>query len=653
MSKHSSKTIAAAALVLISIILVGAGYACGLFNGILGLTVLSISSINVDPQGYAVGQEWTGSFWNMLVSVQANDAVAGVILPKDQTGTVTVNGIQTALKTQAKIEIRIDPGQPYLIRNLVEKTVMVTPDTGRTWASNPFRYPCGESFTEAKANALWLNYYGWSEPSWRIYTPFTVTIYKDGVQVGSSTLNTIGKGEVQTINTGEGSLRIENLGILGGNYLAPNTPAQLCLFKGYPNMYDLAQVSNLISYDQGATYDIASTVKVIRPGCNAYSTYWYGTTRWITPDNPAAFHGANEALDVNSYGGWKDASDFLTYRRDPIAPVIGSSDKSSLPTEKRNFMSLTEYIQSKGVANLAGMFQGTYDSESLVTDSNGITAMKLAIPWGAYGTPMVSIRVPTELADTWVDRPPVSNVQPTGHWEATGTKYVDISGSQRLYVDLKQSSTVLSSTNVRISCGNSKVGLYPLEQTVSLNPQETRSIIFTATNLGVETQVTNVPIKIECFEMYTGTKTGEDTVYATLLSTLSHDTTTLSILAVEKGTTTPIVGLQLEALYGTEQKQGFTAATPMPGQITFTLDMAGGGGYTGQVAIQSVETPKYLAAYQTVTVQPGVNSVTLEVEVKGQTYPTFDWWIIAVAAIVIVFIAVVASVAYKKRKKRR
>ena len=250
-SKSNRKTIVAA-IVLIALVLGGVGYYSGFFDRLTGLTVVSISQILVDPQGYAVGNEWTGSFWNMLVSVQANDNVAGVILPKDQTGTVTVNNVQTALKTNAKIEIKVDPQPAYLIRNLNEYTTQVTPDVGQTWMNRYDALNRGEELNDParKATALNLNYYNWAEPTFRIYTPYIVTIFKDGVQVGQATLNTEGKSSVQTINTGEGSVRIENLGILGGNYLAPNTPAQMAIFKGYPNMYDLTQVQGLIGYDR-------------------------------------------------------------------------------------------------------------------------------------------------------------------------------------------------------------------------------------------------------------------------------------------------------------------------------------------------------------------------------------------------------------------
>jgi hypothetical protein len=100
------------------------------FNGFVApATTISINSINVDPQDSAhlVGNEYYGSFWDILTYVNANDDVAGVILPKGQTGSVTYQNAVTTLQTGAKIEIKIDPQQPYLLHDLQEKVPMAAP----------------------------------------------------------------------------------------------------------------------------------------------------------------------------------------------------------------------------------------------------------------------------------------------------------------------------------------------------------------------------------------------------------------------------------------------------------------------------------------------------------------------------------------------
>ena len=71
----------------------------------------------------------------MLVYVNANDQLAGVILPKDQTGSVTYDNAVKALKTGAQIEIKIDPQMPYLIRDVQEHVATFAPSVGQTYVS--------------------------------------------------------------------------------------------------------------------------------------------------------------------------------------------------------------------------------------------------------------------------------------------------------------------------------------------------------------------------------------------------------------------------------------------------------------------------------------------------------------------------------------
>lgn len=613
-------------------------------------TIVSISQIYVDPQGSEVGGEWKGSFWNIVAVVNVNDDLAGVLLPQNQSATITYENVLTTLKTGAKIEIKIDPQPAYLLRNIAEKTVMVTPEVGRTYSTHPLT-GIGEALDEVKITELYLRYYDWAEPTFRIYCPFTVSVYKNGALVGQKTFNTEGAATVQSITTSEGVVRIENLGILQGQYLSPNVPPQICILKGYPYIYDLTQVSGLIGYDQGAVYAATpyqNTAKATMT--NAYSTYWFGTMRWNNNKHPSALLSTPNLVNAGSYGGWVNTDVAWRYQRDPVKPVIDSTEKGQLPESKRSFQSLTEYIQSRGVQNLASTIFSNYQNPQFITESTGKLSMKLSIPWNGfatYGVPLVNIRVPTELADTWVDRPPISNVSVELRWESTGTDKVDIAGSQRLIARLTQHSNVLSTTEVTIQSGSSRAGLYPLVTRVSLMPGEVKEIYFDVSNLGKEVEEPNVPITVICTDTYTGKETGRDIAYATLLATLIEGQTFLHLKAVEKGTAIPVVGLQIQVLFATESLSGFTDSA---GKWNSKLELPSGGAWVGTVQIQSLDTEKYKASYRSVDVQIGINEVTLQIEKKGEGEPPFDWtWFIIVA----IAIVAVVLVYYWWRKKRR
>jgi hypothetical protein len=658
-----AKTKAVLALIFLLFISVGsvfAAYQAGFLSFTPApQTLVNISQVYVDPQGQNVGGQWKGSFWNLNVQVTADDQASGVILPKDQSSSINYQGTVKALKTGAKVELRIQPNQPYIVRNIVEKTAQVTSDAFETIANKgaPFGY---SENTNVKAGALWMNYYDWAEPSFRIYTPFTVTILKDGVQVGQATFNNQGSNGVQTIDTGEGTVRIENLGILSGNYMTPSVPAQIAILKGYPNIYDWTQIQNLVRNDLPANYNPVSQVVggsiqtnpwlvQLAAGSNAYSTYWYGQPyRWKSDNSPAAFQSVGSVIGTN-IGGWSSSDTSSSYLRDPVAPVVGLQDKGTLPADKRSYMSVTEYIENKGVSNLAATLFSQFQKATIQTDSStGNKQLRLDVPWGAYGTSSVNIRVPTELADTFVDQPSIGNVQPTAHWQTTGNKYASTTGHLALLVDLAQSGTVTSTTTVKVTCGSSNVGVFPTQQVMTVPVGTPTQVSFDISNLGVLNQETNVALTVTCIDQYTGSTTGTDTAYMTLESTLSHENTLLKIHVVSEADQTPITGLPINVVFGSQEDPGYSDTN---GQYVTTLQTTGGGAYQGPVQISTQETATFQSTSTSVTV-PDTKEITIQVPLQGaikETGITLIEWIM-IAAIIILIIAVAAIVIYHKMR---
>ena len=673
------------AVLLISVIIGGAfWFNPSLLNNVTSNfnpdTTLSISQIFVDPQGYPVGDEYKGSFWNILVYVNANDELAGAILPKDQTGSVTYAGAIQALKTGAKVEIKINPEQPYIVRSLQEKTREVVPPVGQTYVSRFSPSDRGESFDKS-ASGIDLHFYDWSG-AWRIYTPFTVTVFKDGQQIGQPiTLNMEGSGNtVQNVPTPEGNIRIENLGSLTNQYIKPDMPTQIAIFKGYGNIYDLTQITNIIQYNQGASYQnypMDSRLSTVSGISNTFCAYWYGSNFvWTSNKQPVGIksYGTQPStmIDSGSYGGWQSADDSYYFRRNPVSPAIGSSDKANLPSDKQqSFKSLIEFIESKGIQNLAlttfdtkaaGHSSAVWQKASFVTDTNGQTALRLDIPWNAFGTPLVSIRVPTELADTWIERPIVTSVDVSATWLSTGTKYCNLMGANRIAVTVTNKASVTGSTHLVITSANSKLQVEPLDMTVNnLAPNVPQTVYFDAANLGVESQKDKIPITITGYDTYTGSPSGSDTIYGTLLPTLQTGTTILKLYAVEKGTDNPIQGLQVQIVYPPDGSgETPTAFTDANGEISLTLSTPQGGAYTGAVYVHSADTPDYKAASATYTLNnPTAYEFTFEVERKDTTYKDdtgFSWTLIVgiVAAVCVIGgLGYYASKHTGKGKRRR
>ena len=57
----------------------------GLFTALTPLTVISVSHLNIDPQGYLDpnDNEWSGSFWSIEMLVDVSDQIAGFHLGND------------------------------------------------------------------------------------------------------------------------------------------------------------------------------------------------------------------------------------------------------------------------------------------------------------------------------------------------------------------------------------------------------------------------------------------------------------------------------------------------------------------------------------------------------------------------------------------
>ena len=644
--KRSKLVLAVTSVLIIGLVIGLFVYDSSVFTNLLppNTIITPPANIFVEPQGYAVGDQWKGSFWAFNVAVTVNDDIAGVILPADQKAEVTYQNAVTALRTGASVEIRIDPEQPYIVRDIQEKRMTVTP---------------GATGGGKTVDSWSVGYYDWSEPTFRIYTPFTVTVFKDGVQVGQATLNAQGSDRVQTISTSAGPVYIESLGVLGGEYFSLGFPDQIAILKGYSNAYSWSQIQPLVN----------SAVAGSGSGATAttYAAYWFGNHRnaqglAANPTDTLGFQ-FGPRFPPSKYGGW-EGNDFGASAT-PLNPVVSSNDKTTLPQNKRSFYSLTEFIeQGKGIQNMASRLfnsRATGDSKALwqkvsFVPASNPTAIQLDIPWSAFGTPLVHIRVPTELADTWIDRPVVTNTQVSASWISTGTKYAELFGSQRIAVEVTNLGPVKGSADLYIESGNYKLGVTPLRMTVNnLEPNVPQVVFFDTDNLGVDEQVDNVPITIIAKDAYTASETGRDTVYGTLKPSLTTGTTTLTLHVVERGTVNPIVGLSLTLQYGNQAPQVFTDAN---GRVQLTLTTPQGGAYVGPVYVESADTTVYHTASATYNLDAArSHEFTFEVERKDTDYPeSFDWMlillIIAIIVIVIVFVVVIYYYGRKKKKIR-
>jgi len=555
-----------------------------------------------------------------------------------------IQAVSKQVTTGATIEVDITPGQAYLIRDMQVQQVTIAPGA----QGGP-----GSSTT----SALTMQYYNWLEPSFRIYAPYHVVVLKNGVQIGSADLggqlNKDGSpvSPQQTIQTSDGTIIIQNLGGLQGTYTNPAMPNPIAILQGQPYIYDWSSIQSMVNG--------ASAGSVAGAQATKYSDYWFGISR--TSGNLAynpTITISGQITNVytpSSYGGWEGANSGGNIQG--VKPVLYSADKSSLPSDKRSFMCLTEWLQNKGVANLAAggsSVLSKYSSYAMVTD-NGGAALKINIPWNAYLTPLVTMRVPSEMADTWVERPQVSDVSVSARWQANNQKSIDITDQAVLAVTLTQQSSVTSSARIAVYSSNPRISVYPIQTTETMASGATKVVLFTVSQTGGTTTDSNVQLTINSYETYTGSLKHSDTVTCNLLPTVGVESTTLNLLVQDDSKAhTPIEGLQLVVQYPPSTGQIKTAFTDSNGAVTLNIDTSAGGGYTGQLTVTTEDTLKYEAAYVTSTVHNGQNNVIVTVHVKGTDYP-FDWMTVALIAGILIVVAVVGGFGYRvvKRGRRR
>ncbi|MGA3110483.1 MAG: hypothetical protein ABSE15_00440 [Candidatus Bathyarchaeia archaeon] len=656
MKNSLKKALAAAAIILIAASLVVTIVEDpGLFHLPSSLSLVSLSQITVDPQGASVGSNGalTGVYWNLLGAVDSADVMQGFLLPNGTAAATTVAGINQEVTNTASVEVDITPLQPYFIRDLQVQQMTYAPAAQGSTGSTP-------------ASAATTTYYAWNGP-WEVYTPYQVTVKQNGNVIGTATLNTQGNsGNAQTIQTNDGDILIDNLGGLTGIYAGPpDLPSQICILNNN-YVYDWGVIQSYI--------DCTTPGPVAGANAKIYSDYWYGTARTSAnvaydPTIISPTFGIGNVYLPSQYGGWEGSDSGGNVS--PVQPVLYSSDKGTLPSDKRSFLSLTEWLQSQDISNLAAYGSGVlseYPNYQLVTDTNGEAALQVDIPWGAYATPLVNIRIPVEMADTFVERPQISDVAVDGYWQRNGEKtLLNIGAQATLEVDLTQKSSVTSSALITVNSTDPRAEIYPSQTTETLAPGATQTIEFTVAQAGGSqpdgTAANPIAINIDSYETYSGTLMEHDTVYCTFAATVGSSlTTTLSIHVQDNSTAhSPIVAEALNLEWPPSNGQTLTAYTDSDGNAVVTLSTSAGGGYSGQVQIDAAaiaataKTPAYPAQYITDTVNPGPNSLTITMGSTPNKAGT-NWILIAIIiGLIAAVIAVVAVLAYamKHAKKRR
>jgi len=604
------------------------------------LSVFSVSQINLQKQGYEdpATHEWMDSYWVIGLVTDTLEHYEGISYTFDNEEAQDANTIgEKTLVVTSEVKVTITPLQPYYERSMRYVTYTVYPKTYGMWM-NKLTRQCGkltDSIDELKVTVLQF-----TEESWKLYTPFKVQVYKNGVLKDEKTVNTVGGTEtvILTGDSPEEDVKVQNLGKLGTGLGEPAF-GDLVIFDPQHIFKIEGNILNEIEYDKD-TY--------------SYSNYWFGggsyylanldpdtgtmksgdiVKRWPDDGSPAHFFvddlGINCPVHGANFPGNIRTDTFLDYYVKPVAADIYKDKPADQPvTGNPSGYSLVNYLANQ--RNHRIYVLDNFDEYNQGIEVNEDNKMRVYLPLSSFNN-LVTVWISTEIADAIVYQPVLSKGVITDiHWLGSG----EISDKDIVSVTVKQESQ----DGGRIIITASGMQGYPMQvspttDSVILNYGETHTFFFTAENLGTGTAQTGT------LQFTLTNDQGEQTDRETLSFKLQPqigDQTTLTVTLHDKEGYRPS-GILVTVNYGVNSKSGVASN----GYLTFDLDA-----YKGGVSLATQETDTYKAASATASVSAGKNSVYLELRKKGEPLTLWDMirqWITANTTVIIITCIAVAT----------
>jgi hypothetical protein len=470
--------------------------------------VLSISNIYIEPTGYedVSTHEWKGSFW--IVTALTDTKESYLFYEFNETESTSFGQNKIGNKTVvpvATIKITITPRQPYWERQLMAKSYLVYPQTYgtyRNWWTKSVSKLLEEYVPALYANVLECD----SAAVWTLHTPFDVKVEKVGNNAFTKTIlvDTVGgTNAVVVSNPADASekLMVTDLGKIGTGYGQPFTSG-LLIFNKTIAFEKTTQLVKAIQYGR----DLENG-QIIQD--ENYAFYWFGggaiylatgdqgvrdeeVLYWGDDKSPA--HMWRYGIDPAAYDKLVADGDFAgSYRDDgpnwwderiiPIAADILNNNDTTNPSG----LSLVNYLKEK--------FPSEFEDINLWKQGWTITSdnrLRIYMPSGAASS-LITIRISTELADSVVYQPILSNGKiEQAFWDSTNTETSTIVDNDTAILKVKQWATSTSKITVTPSIPSGvPASVIPLTDSAIVDPNAVHTFEFKVTNLGTQTNQTS------------------------------------------------------------------------------------------------------------------------------------------------------------------
>lgn len=596
-------------LVLVTVV------ALGLVSGVFQLSVLSVSEVKIEPTGNGyvdpATDEWTGDFWFILMSTDFDDQVCAFMLANDdgtpqgtysQTGNydgvsqktyaseITSSGNQ--LVPTSNVMVHITPHRPYYEREMEIQQGYYTKKTYNTisdvFGSNMRK---GSTYIEDVP----YTHYSFADVgggNWILHTPFLATLYKNGEEIASTEIDTLGGTRVYRLPESEGGqdyINIMDLGKLDTSGYGEPQWTDIYYFDSNNILLRDSFVDNLLEYDNGIS-GIGNKLYTLPNYVYSFSTHWFGYYRWVDDRSPAAFKGTplgeeGQLLRDGDFPGW-DVISRDPYNVKPIKPDV--------------FSNIIPYLEDNNVRH-APMPTGFDELEKVYYDGNGDGQSENYLRvYFKYGTKssLINVKISTALADTIVWNPQVAKFTITDFPDFGDVYDIKPHSMTIQCIEGEGSGRVEFTKSVGAS-----ISIIPGFYIPRLEAGDSYIAEFNVQNLGTET---TVPFSVTA-TLYNviGTVTNTATAYGNLMEKTGA-ATVVHVITLDGDN--PVSNLPVTIYYaGTSQTK--TTGLNGPGIVTFDL------GTSADVSVRAefAGNALYKSASKIVSVNGGSEAtITLE-----------------------------------------
>jgi hypothetical protein len=479
-------------------------------------SVISVSSINIDAQGASIGdyvsndyRKLSGGYWVISLTINSYQSVYAIKFgPQNVTG-VTLNG-QKVITNQV-VEFDITPQVPYLTMALTK-----TPAGGAAFTPSASGFQIvtativagdpDSGQNDITASPSFVNYLApRALSSATVHVPFEIDAYVAGGLSGwaigdkqtngtsSWTINPVGNADAYQITTNYGTAVVNFLGYLSGPITLPYGLDRLTFLP-----YD---TTKSITDSAGSRYFV-----VLDAGdkiASGYQSYFY---RGLTSSTSAYNNLAGVPIDATNTPGWaysefRTISGLTWYSMWPLkANVTGTNpggyyytlnpgwfgDYIKQVTNSR--MGLLDWLYTQNPNSVIGsMTPDPFQSWKVTNPDGNNPQLHAEIPQNMF-TPVITIRIPFDMADTLVYSPKIT----TFKIDSITLNPTTIRAGQTSTLTVKVTNTgnVKGTATVKV-IPDSNHNVFPLLNTITLDPGGSGSLDFAVSVGSITSDVTS------------------------------------------------------------------------------------------------------------------------------------------------------------------